>query len=371
MLSRKRNLSLCTPTPTPSTSTAPDSIESLKARRRAAYLHARAARRPADNANNNNDDDEDGGGDALQRTAAANVCTARAKRSANEQAAWPAGAALDDAPVFSTKRSRVVPPAAPLPEGLDEDDQPVVTGLQPADPGLNDVELDQPGLQLVPYVQPSWQRAALGPREVEIVLQPRLKDLVSALPRLYPARDEDSSSDNDADDEALNDVLLDEPPLDDDAYADVPTLTEPPSPWTLVSVGGHGAQDGTAAFFNCLGQATRISVVRVVPDNDTPLELLQTIDISSPSFQSACAFLQEHQSDFSSLNLNFGYDDSASASGGSSGRQLVASHRGSASATALWPNAAAFNNETRELIVLVAQGSRRHFPWAKVVRAFE
>lgn len=359
-MSRKRNLSLCS---TSSTGlAAADSIESLKQRRRAAYLNARAAARPSDN------DDEDAN-NTVQQEHQPLACTARSKRSANEQAV----SVLDDAALFPTKRSRVVPPAAPLLDDDyvdDDDDDDVVDArvpadnLSPADPGLNDVELDQPGLQLVPYVQPTWQRAALGPREIEIVLQPRLRDL-APLPRLYPTRDSDDDSSSANDGDRLNDVQLDEPPLDDDS---VPTLTEPPSPWMLVSIGGHDAQDGTAAFFNCLEHASRLSVVRVVPDNDTPLELLQSIDASSPSFQSACAFLQAHQANFSSLNLNFGYDDAATSA---ASRQLVASHRGSASANALWPNAAAFNNETHELIVLVAQGSRRHFPWAKVVRAFD
>jgi hypothetical protein len=274
------------------------------------------------------------------------------------------------AAVCVPKRNRVVPPAVPLPDDCDDecddDDDAAAAELR-----INDVELDQPALAMVPYVQQSWQRAMCGApseREIELRLLPRLPELSAPFPRFRRASADDSS-DNDADDEGGavaapddGDLQIDE--LDDGSAA--PHVTEPPSPWTLLPLGGHSANDGTNTFFQVLEHASRISVARVVPDNETPLDLLESFDRSSPTFAQACAFLAAHQHDFASLNLNF-YDTGDATN--TNTRQLVANHRNS-TPLALWPCAAAVNNETHEVVVLVSQGARSQFPWRKVVHFF-
>jgi hypothetical protein len=280
--------------------------------------------------------------------------------------------AFDARAMCAPKRNRVVPPAVPLPGDCnDECDDDAAAELR-----VNDVELDQPALAMVPYVQQSWQRAMCGApaeREIELRLLPRLPELATPFPRFRRASADDSS-DNDADDEggavaaaADGDLQIDELQIDDvDDDSAAPHVTEPPSPWTLLPLGGHSANDGTGAFFQVLEHASRISVARVVPDNDTPLDLLESFDRSSPTFAQACAFLAAHQHDFASLNLNF-YDTGDAAN--TNTRQLVANHRNS-TPLALWPCAAAVNNETHEVVVLVSQGARSQFPWRKVVHIF-
>jgi len=192
-----------------------------------------------------------------------------------------------------------------------------------------DVQLDEPGLQLIPYERPFWQQWQRE-RASPTLSMPKLIDLTGRLP----------------------------------VFTDGAALEEPPSPWSLMPIGGHGRVDGTQRFFALLNQARRVSIVRVVSDESTPLEVLQSIDCTSPTFSQACSFLNEHSFDFSDLNLNLGYDESSTTAS----RQLVASSNG-ASSTALWPAAAAFNSETFELVVLVAQ-NRNRFAWKKVIEAF-
>jgi hypothetical protein len=90
-------------------------------------------------------------------------------------------------------------------------------------------------------------------------------------------------------------AAIDEDVAANDALA---TVNEPPSPWTLMPIGSYGAGDGTRRFFELLEHAARISIVRVVPDDSTPLELLQTVDSWSPSFAQASSFLQQHAMSF-------------------------------------------------------------------------
>lgn len=280
-------------------------------------------------------------------------------------------------PLFGKRRRRFAPAVVAdhddatdsrsLDEDADDENNPVINGDALAAATINDVELDQPHMQLVPYRRYAFHEPiVLGDRRIVAShLKPSLLDLTPAYPPLVRQMPLASRTEPyDADDEEQNDgataAAIDEDVAANDALA---TVNEPPSPWTLMPIGSYGAGDGTRRFFELLEHAARISIVRVVPDDSTPLELLQTVDSWSPSFAQASSFLQQHAMSFPNLNLNFAYENQSGSS-----RQLVASSQ--MTQNALWPTAAAFNRETNELVILVA-GNRRQFPWAKVAQAFE
>lgn len=283
-------------------------------------------------------------------------------------------------PLFGKRRRRFAPAVvadhdsdnASSSTSLDADDSdPVINGDALAAAHINDVELDQPHMQLVPYRRYSWQEPiVLGDRRIVAShLKPSLLDLTPPYPplvRQMPVVSRSSHRDADSDDDDDNTVADTAVAVDEDVTAAsdaLATVNEPPSPWMLMPIGSHGAGDGTRRFFELLEHAARISIVRVVPDDSTPLELLQTVDSWSPSFAQASSFLQQNATSFPNLNLNFAYENQSGSS-----RQLVASNH--VTQNALWPTAAAFNRETNELVILVA-GNRRQFPWAKVAQAFE
>jgi hypothetical protein len=257
----------------------------------------------------------------------------------------------------------------------DDDNDPVINGEALAAAVINDVELDQPNMQLVPYQRFAWQQPiVLGDRRVVTSrLKPSMLDLSPAYPLLVrqtpvaaSADDADSSSDidNSSHPTTNNNIDIDvttNAAVGNDVDDALAAISEPPSPWTLMPIGGHG--DGTRQFFEVLPHAARLSIVRVVPDDSTPLELLQSVDSWSPSFAQASSFLQQNAMSFPNLNLNFAYEGTSGAS-----RQLVVASN--VTQNALWPTAAAFNRETNELVILVS-GNRRQFPWAKVAQAFE
>lgn len=252
----------------------------------------------------------------------------------------------------------------------DDDNDPVINGEALAAAVINDVELDQPNMQLVPYQRFAWQEPiVLGDRRIVtsrlkpsmLQLSPAYPLLVRQTPVAASADDADSSSDIDSSSHNVDIDINTNVAVGNDVDDALAAISEPPSPWALMPIGGHG--DGTRQFFELLSHAARLSIVRVVPDDSTPLELLQSVDSWSPSFAQASSFLQQNAMSFPNLNLNFAYEGTSGAS-----RQLVVASN--VTQNALWPTAAAFNRETNELVILVS-GNRRQFPWAKVAQAFE